>query len=804
MTKYVFPILLAHLLAFTTSQAQVQTKTAKAVAPSVPIAAENARTDEPKPFDKFFKSSMKVTPGIFPVYQDENKYFLEISPSVLNSDLLILGDVARGYANNISKSSGVIRFSMGSGNLLNVTRAVYKEASSPDFNGGIEELVQKSNLEPISFVVPIIALGKAKGSYLIDITKQLMDGNDFFSFKDVSSMSNPDLSRSGVQKVRSSADAVVFSVLRTQTMPGQSVNGSKAIDRAVAYELNLLIQRLPSKAMAVREADPRIGFNNVNYNDFGKSPYGVRNVKVITKWNLEPKSADYKKYASGKLVDPIKPIQVYIDPATPPVFVPYLKKAVQQWNVAFQAAGFNNALVVTSGDQENWLSYGKILISWGNAQRGVVTNTVNDPRTGEILAGKINIDVNVSDELLASYFAKCGFKDPRIMKDLYNPEVRGEIMEWKVAQGLGELLGMVPNLRGSAAYSPNQLRSGSWLSTNSFSASVTDDTQFNFVVQPEDKVQTKALMPRVGAYDKMAIGWAYRIFSDRSAEKKALAVLKINNPELLFLDENTSDPFTRKGDLSDDQLTASELGMKNVQRYYPQLEQLTEAMNDRDDEWKSFKLIAKAFQISYQLYTDNVLSYIGGKSVRPVIRNYNEQAIVFPSKMDQKKAMALLNNWLFEGAPDWMQSKRMNLLSEESETMKMGRSAQDALRKFITPELLNNLIQAEYALGKEAYTVSDLFGDIDHYIFRDFNTTDKVNENRMLMQMNFIYDLTAAVKKNDISGGLSESSQVLHLYFIRTMKQLAELATKHQDLNARERYQMIKQKIERDFSQKVN
>ena len=389
------------------------------------------------------------------------------------------------------------------------------------------------------------------------------------------------------------------------------------------------------------------------------------------------------------------------------------------------------------------------------------------------------------------------------MKDLYNPEVRGEIMEWKVAQGIGELLGMVPNLRGSAAYSPGQLRSGSWLSEHSFSASVTDDTQFNYVVQPEDKVDTKALMPRVAAYDKMAIGWAYRIFPNRSAEKKALTGLKINNPELLFLEENSSDPYTRKGDLSDDQLAASELGMKNVQRYYPQLEQLTAAMNDGDDEWKSFKLIAKAFQISYQLYTDNALSYIGGKSVRPVIRNYNEQAMVFPSKKDQKKAMALLNAWLFEGAPEWMQSKRMNLLNEESETSKMGRSAQDALRKFLSPEVLNSLIQAEYALGKEAYTVSDLFGDIDHYIFKDFNTTDPVNDYRMQMQMNFLYDLTAAVKKNDISGGLTESSQVLHLYFIRTMKQLAELGSTHQDPVARERYQMIKEKIERDFSQKI-
>lgn len=780
--KYLYFLLMTYCLTFSAAQAQVQTPT----------------------FDQFYKPGMKVTPGAFPVYQDGNKYFLEISATTLNSDILIIGDVARGYANNISQSSGVVRFSLGSANQINVTRAVYKEASSSEFNGGIEELVQKSNLIPVSFVIPVAALGKSAGSYLIDMTKQLMDGGDFFSFKEVSSLSNPDQSRSGVQKVSAAADAVVFSVLRTQTIPGQSINGSKAIDRAAAYVLNLVIQRLPSSPMDVREADARIGFRNVNYNDFGKSPYGVRNVKAMTKWNLGVKSADWKKYRSGAVVDPIKPISVYIDPTTPTLFIPYIKKAIEQWNGAFRSAGFSNALVLGTDYEDNWLSYGKILISWGNAIRGMVTNTVTDPRTGEILAGKLNIDVNVSDDLLPSYFAKCGFKDSRIWKDLYHPGVRGEIMEWKVAQGLGELLGMIPNLHGSAAYSTTQLRSGTWLKAHGFTSSVTDDTQFNFVVQPEDQVAVKDLMPRVAAYDQMAIGWAYRVFADRPEEKKALAALKITNAEWLFLDENSADPFTRKGDLSDNQLEASALGMKNIQRFYPQVAQLTAKLKGGDEEWKNFKLISKAFQMSYQLYTDNVLSYIGGKSVRPVLRNYNENALVYTPKEDQKKAMALLNTWFFEGTPDWMQNKKMNLLNEESETMKMSRSTQDALRKLISTEVLNNLIQAEYALGKEAYTVNDLFGDIDHYIFKDFNTTEMVSDSRMLMQMNFIYDLAAAVKKNNIVSGLNDTNQVLNLYFIKTMEHLADLATKHQDTSARERYQMIRQKIERDINQKTS
>ncbi|MCD0489195.1 zinc-dependent metalloprotease [Pedobacter sp. MC2016-14] len=808
--KYIYYTLFTASLLLSGSgiQAQVTSSSsashkAKAVAPA-PITETDATKDEPMAFQKFFKKTMVVTPGEFTVYQDGSRYFLEVPASALNSDLLIIGDIARGYSNNISQSSGVIRLSKGTGNNLNVTKEVYKEAASPDFNQGIEALVQKSNLVPVSFVMPIEALGKIKGSYILNITRHLLESGELFSFKEVSGLSGSDAARSGVQKVRASQNGVVFSVLRTQTTPGSSYNGSKAIDKAVAYVLELVIQRLPASQMKVREADQRIGFGTVNYNDFGKSPYGVKNVKVITKWNLGVKAADQKRYFAGELVEPEKQIKIFVDPTTPALFVPYIKKAVQQWNDAFSTAGFKNALVVVMDQNDSWLSSGKILIKWGNALNGIATNTVTDPRTGEILAAKMNIDVNVCDELLPSYFAKCGFKDPRVMKNLYNPALRGEIMEWKVAKGLGELLGMTPNLHGSAAYTPKQLRSGTWLKDHGFTASVTDDMQFNYVVQPEDNIDVAELMPRVGAYDKMAIGWAYRIFADRTAEKKMLASLKISNAELLFLDENKNDPSTRKGDLSSDLLEASELGMKNVQRYYPQVEKLTSAMDDKDEDWSNFKLLSKAFQISYQLYTDNVVSYIGGVSVRPVLKGYNDTGIIYTSKKDQQKAMALLNNWFFNGAPSWMQSKKLNQLNSESESSKMGNSTQDALRKFISSDVLNNLIQAEYALGKEAYTVNDLFTDLDHYIFKDFNTTDSVDAYRMLMQTNFIYDLSVAVAKNNITGGLTDSNEVLHLYFIRTMERIGNLADKHQDASAREHYRVMKQKIQRDMNQKQN
>ena len=761
-----------------------------------------APLEEPMPFEKFFKKTMKITPGLFPVYQDGSKYFLEIPADALNSDILVIGDISRGFANDIAGSSGVIHFSLGSGNNLNVTKEVYKEALSPDFNQGMEGLVQKSNLVPVSFVMHIEASGKSKKSYIIDMTRQLMEGGDLFSFKDFSGLSRPDATRSGIQQVKAAANGVVFTVLRTQTDPGSINNGRKSPDRANAYMLNLVIQRLQPSSMKIREADPRIGFGTVAYNDFGKKPYGVTNVKVIKKWNLQMAAGDEKRYQSGELVNPVKSVKVFIDHTTPALFVPYIKQAVAQWNEAFKTAGFKNALVVVTDETDNWLSFGKIQIKWGNAFNGIQTNLVTDPRTGEILAGKMNINDNIINDLLPSYFAKCGLKDPRIVKDLYDPEVRGEIMRWKVAQTLGELLGMVPNLYGSAAFTPKQLRSGSWLTKNSISSSVTDDMQFNYVLQPEDKVSIADLMPRVSTYDRMAINWAYRAFGNRAAEQKFLSSVDYSDSGLRFLEENKDDPYTRHGDLSSDQIEAAELGMKNIMLFYPQLEKISDKMKGNDEDWSTFKLLSSGFQKGYQLYTDNVGSLIGGQSPRPVRKGYNEVPVVYTSKKDQQKAMELLNTWLFSGVPAWMQSEKMNLLNGESENTKIQHSVQNKLKQFISPQVLSNLVEAEYALGKETYTASDLFSDLDHYVFKDFNAVNPVDAYTMLMQTNFVYDIAEAAAKNNITGGLNDTSEIIHIYFMRTMEHIKELAEKHMDLAAREHYQLMKVKIERDMNQK--
>ena len=758
--------------------------------------------DEPVAFEKFFKKTMKVTPGVFPVYQDGTKYFLEIADHDLNNDILVVGDIARGSASDVAQSSGIVRFSKGTNNNLNITKQVYKEAVSIDYNKGLESLIQESSLIPVNFVVHIEALGKDKKSYIIDLTKELMSGGDLFSFKDFSGLSRSDASRSGVQFVKAAKDGVVFSVLRTQTDPGSSAGASKSTERASAFLLNLILQNLSAHQMAVRETNARIGFESVSYNDFGKNPYVVKEVKVIKKWDLKVKAADLNKYRGGVLVEPEKPIQVFIDKTTPVLFVPYIKQAIQEWNSAFAAAGFKNVLIMSTDERDNFLSSGKILIKWGNTTKDVITKTLEDPRTGEILAAKMNISDQITDALLPTYFVECGLNDPRILRNLNDPQLRGEIMRWKVAQAFAGVFGMLPNLYGSAAYTSAQQRSASWLKNNSFTSSITDDTQFNYVVQPNDHVPVTGLIAGISTYDKMAIGWAYRVFPNAIALKKATTYISYNNTSFRYLPENKNDVFTQHWDLAADQIHASELGMKNISVLYPQLEKITGQMADRDDDWSDFTQLAAEFQMNYDTYASNITTCIGGQSLRPMIKGYNDVPVVYLSKKEQQTAFEFLNTYVFSGVPRWMQNARLKKLNAEAVEVRFQRLAERTLNKMVSPEVIGNLIKAENAKGEDAFTIDDLFKAIDHYVFKDFNAVNPVDEYTAQMQTTFIYNLAQAAHKNEIAAGLNENNEVIYLYFVKTVKSVINLSKSHSDPLTRDRYQLMKVEIEKEYLQK--
>lgn len=754
----------------------------------------------PVPFDKFYKPAMKVTPGLFPVYQDGDKYYMEVPGACLNKDILVMGDVAQGLVNAVATSSGVIRFSKGSRRQLNITRQEYKEAVSPGFNQEMEPLVQLSNLVPVTFVVKIEALGKDTGNYIIDLTRHLTEGGQFFAFRDFAVLTRPDPTRSGVQAVYATKNAVTFSVLRTQTELGN--REGKKMDVASAVLLHLSFQLLPLQQMQPREADPRIGFTTVAYNDFGKTPYTVKNIKLIRKWNLQVQPQDSLAYLSGKPVTPAAPITVFIDKATPAVFVPYIQQALAQWNTAFAAAGFTNVFRISKDEQDNRLLYGNILIKWGNVNAKAVTSIVEDPRSGEILAARMNISEQIAENLLPEYFVACALTDERLRQNSNQPQVKGELIEWAVANAMGELLGMEQNLAGSAAYSVSQLRSAAWVQQHGISSSVTDGVVFNYLAQPGDRLPVSSLIARVSAYDSLAIGWAYRIYSSEKEARQALQSLRANNTALRYLRENKNDPNTQYNDLSSEPIQASTLAMKNMAALYPRLESITGAMQGGDEDWQQFRILSEAMIKNYELQIRTALARIGGVSERPLWKGYNDTAVVYLSKKEQQAAFDFLRTYVFTGVPAWMNNKRAAAMGGEAVNDKLLRMALGCMGRLLSIETLSQLVAAQEALGDKAFTPGDLFALLDRTIFNDFNPLVTPDAYHAELQRNLLNVLTQVVSKNPVTAGLNGVNETLHFYYVRTLKNIRRLAATHHNAAMRSRYQLMLNVIEKDYLKK--
>ncbi|BAV05380.1 protein of unknown function [Filimonas lacunae] len=755
--------------------------------------------DGPMPFSKFYKASMKVTPGVFTVYQDSNRYFMEIKADALEKDILVLGDIARGQSEMIAPSSGVVRFSTGDGGHLNVTRQEYNDAVSPEYNQDLEPLLQLSNLVPVSFVVKIEAMGKDSASYIIELTQNLQQGGSFFSFRDFSPLSHPDPMRSGIQAVRASKDAVTFTVLRTQTDELNQTGGKQEV--ASAFLVNLTFQRL-HRSMKTRMADPRIGFATVAYKDFGKTPYNVRNVKLIKKWNIAVKPEDSAAYAQGKPVDAAVPVKVYIDPQTPVLFMPYIRKAVEQWNQAFAAAGFKNVLTISADESDNRLLYGNILIKWVNTSSKVDAEVINDPRNGEILTGRININEGAIETLMQRYFTACGLLDKRVVSNLDDVSLKGELMQWVVLHQFAKVLGMENNLAGSTAYSVSELRNADFVKRFGITASVSDDIAFNYVAQPGDQLPVSSLIAGISSYDSLAIGWAYHVFANDAQARQALQQVAFANKALRYVPASKNDPLTLSDDLSNDQVAAGELGMKNLSVLYPQLESITGKMQVPDEDWMVFKKLSYAMFNTYDTYVKNAAAYIGGISDMPVLKGYNEVPVLYVSKQQQQQAFAFISNYALNGVPEWMSSKRLQSLGKEAIRDTFLRMAGSVLNKLISPEVLDRLVAAENAMGSAAYTASDLFAQLDHVVFKDFNAAFTPDDYNLEMQRTFVSNLVQIAGKASITTGLNDVTDVLHFYTSRTIKNIQRLAKTHQNAQVRMRYQLMMNSIEKDYLKK--
>ena len=725
----------------------------------------------PKPYKDVITDKAKTDEGLFKVHKIDDKYFFEIPDSLLNREILVVNRISKaaagmrsgffGYAGD-QIGQNVVKFEKGPNNkifLRTISYAEYaKDSTSPMFWA-----VTNSNIQPIAAAFDVKAYGKdssgssSSASSVIEVTDYVNSDNDVLFFnsnlKSAVRIGGLQPDKSYIVGIKSFPINVEITTVktyaRTPVAPGGFAGAGTPSGGNLTVELNSSMVLLPKVPMQARYFDARIGYFTVGYTDFDANPQGVESVQLIKRWRLEPKDEDMEKYKRGELVEPKKQIIFYIDPATPKKWVPYLIEGVNDWNVAFEKAGFKNAIVAkavpTNKEDPEWsledARYSAIVYKPSDVANASGPS-ISDPRSGEIMESHINWYHNVMELLQNWYMIQASPSDTAARKMVFSDELMGQLIRFVSSHEVGHTLGLRHNFGSSSSVPVENLRNKAWVDANGHTPSIMDYARFNYVAQPEDHVDENGLFPRIGDYDRWAIQWGYKRFyqfKDSDGEKAFVnkwVIDSLNNPRLFWGDgeSNQDDPRSQTEDLGDDAMKASAYGIKNLQYMMPKLLEWTKEDN-RD--YTSLSDIYAQITGQFNRYMGHVSRNVGGICLTPKTVEQSGAVYEYVQKTKQKGAVDFLNKQLFT-TPIWLADNKVYDRIGGTPLVTIGNIQDNALNRLFSTSTMNKLIQFEAEEGSKAYSVTEMFSDVKKGIWSELSTKKKIDVYRRNLQKSYI------------------------------------------------------------------
>ena len=733
---------------------------------------------QPRPYKSVITDKSVTRNGLFKTHKVDDKYYFEIGDSLLNREILVVSRIARagaevraadGYAGD-QIGNTVISFQKGPNNRIFMRKISYR-TYSPDSTKAMYQAVQRSNIQAIAAAFNIAAFSPDSKGSVIDMTDYINGDNEIFFFSSPQSkqrirLGNIVPDRSYVENVRSFSNNVEISTVKTYGLlpaaspfgrgatPAPTLGGG-APNGSVTVELNTSMVILPKVPMKGRYFDPRVGYFTSNYTDFDLNPQGVKDVQLIARWRLEPKAADMASYKRGELVEPKKQIVYYIDPATPKKWVPYLIAGVNDWQKAFEKAGFKNAIVAkvapTAKQDSTWslddASHSVIVYKPSETENASGPH-ISDPRSGEILETHINLYHNVMKLVHDWYMIQTAAVDPRARKMTFDDKLMGDLIRFVSSHEVGHTLGLRHNYGSSSSVPVEKLRDKTFVEANGHTPSIMDYARFNYVAQPEDNITSKGLYPRIGDYDKWAIEWGYKYLGNKGAdaEKEELNKMTIEsakNRRLWFGTEtNPDDPHSQNEDLSDNAMVASTYGIKNLQRIVVKLPEWTK---EEGDGYDNLENMYNQLTTQFGRYMGHVAKNIGGIYENPKSTDQAGPVYENTPAATQREAMAFLDKQLFT-TPTWLLNQQV-LNDIGASPLQVIYSRQDAvLTRIVTPRIFNKMVAAEAMDGAKAYKVTDFMGDMQNIIFREVKSNQPIDVYRRNLQKLYVDKLIDMVK----------------------------------------------------------
>lgn len=773
MKSYKFHILsLATLLllgATTHVEAKIFERKKKKAQTEVKAAPVKQNINGLKPYAQVITPKAKSSFGFLTVHKVDNNYFFEIPDSMLNRDILIVNRISKaptsrqksrvGYPGDILGSK-VIRFENKDNKRILVREYSYRERS--ENKDGMFQSVRNSNTQPIvaNFGIETIKKDSLTRNYVINVSVFLQKENPLFSFdadsKEYIGLLNMVGEGTYIDTLKAFPKNIEISTTVTyQSKKGMSnvgflETGSPRIP--LTYELNSSMVLLPEVPMKARLFDPRVGYFTVGYTDFDSNPQGIEYKKLITRWRLEPKNE--AAYLRGELVEPKKPITIYIDPATPKKWVPYLIQGVNDWQVAFEKAGFKNAIYALEAptDDPSWsledARHSAIVYKPSDIPNASGPH-INDPRTGEILETHINWYHNVMSLLRDWYMIQAGTIDEAARKMQLDDELMGQLIRFVSSHEVGHTLGLRHNFGSSHTVPVEKLRDKAWVEANGHTPSIMDYARFNYVAQPEDGITRAGIFPRIGIYDKWSIEWGYRwlpqfqtpedevAFSNQSIIEK----LKTDVRYTFGTESDPNDPRNQSEDLGDDSMLASLYGIKNLKRIVPQI--LTWSY-EPNKSYAGAGEIYSGVVSQFNRYLGHVTKNVAGIYSNSItVEQTDEIAREFVPANIQKRAIAFLNEQLFT-TPEWLIDRQ---LMEKAKILPMNvicSLQSGVLARLINKNTLDKMSENEILNGKKAYTSAQMFNDLKKVIWSNLGQSDIYKRN---MQKAYVENLINLLDK---------------------------------------------------------